>query len=113
MKRLIGTIILVGLMPHLASAQSNDYSRGHGYGYFALGASSVAGTKTTHIGGGGEGFFTRNLGLGADAGYLAPFGGFSSDGIGTFSPNFVTRFRAQRKENKVEPLATAGYTLFV
>jgi len=64
-----------------------------------------------HVGAGGEGFFTKNLGLGADVGYLTPMRSWS-DGIGTFSPNFVARFRAKSDENKVEPFVTGGYTRF-
>ncbi len=114
MKQLIGTTLLIGLLPLLAAAQDSEYSKGHGYLYFAPGfaaAKGETGMGVAHMGGGGEGFLTRNLGLGADVGYLAPFEAFS-DGIGTFSPNFVARFRAKSDENKVEPFVTGGYTLF-
>jgi hypothetical protein len=78
MKRLIGTTLLMGLLPLLAAAQGTDYSKGHGYVYFAPGAmvQTACGEcdrlATAHIGGGGEGFLTRNLGFGADLGYLTP-----------------------------------------
>ncbi|HUU13422.1 MAG TPA: outer membrane beta-barrel protein [Terriglobia bacterium] len=114
MKQLIGTILLIGLLPLFAAAQDSEYSKGQGYVYFAPGfaaAEGETGKGVAHIGGGGEGFFTRNLGLGADVGYLVPFEAFS-DGIGTFSPNFVARFRAKSDKNKVEPFVTGGYTLF-
>ncbi len=114
MNRLIGPILVLVSLPLLAAAQGTDYSRGHGYAYFAPGFRGVVrqtGMAMAHLGGGGEGFFTKNLGLGADVGYLAPFEAFS-DGIGTFSPNFVARFRAKNDENKLEPFVTGGYTLF-
>jgi hypothetical protein len=114
MKRVLLALLLVALVPVWASAQDPDWSKGHGYAYFApglAGAQGETGMTTAHIGGGGEGFFTRNLGLGAEVGYLAPFESFS-DGIGTFSPNFVARFRAKSGQNKVEPFVTGGYTLF-
>jgi hypothetical protein len=114
MKGVLLALLLVALVPMWASAQASEYSKGHGYVYFApglAGAQGETGMTTAHIGGGGEGFFTRNLGLGADVGYLAPFESFS-DGIGTCSPNFVARFRAKNGGNKVEPFVTGGYTLF-
>ena len=114
MKRVLLALLLVALVPMWASAQDSEYSKGHGYVYVAPGfaaAEGETGMGVAHIGGGGEGFFTRNLGLGADVGYLAPFEAFS-DGIGTFSPNLVARFRAKDAQNKVEPFVTGGYTLF-
>jgi hypothetical protein len=117
MSRLIGTVLLIACLPLLAAAQSTDYSKGHGYAYFAPGTmaqtrcSGCGRLATAHIGGGGEGFFTRNLGLGADLGYLTPMRSWG-DGIGTFSPNFVVRFRAKDDYNKLEPFVTGGYTLF-
>ena len=114
MKRVILAVLLVALVPMWASAQDSEYSKGHGYVYVApgfAGAEGETGMGVAHIGGGGEGFFTRNLGLGADVGYLAPFEAFS-DGIGTFSPNLVARFRAKDAQNKVEPFVSGGYTLF-
>jgi hypothetical protein len=64
-----------------------------------------------HLGGGGERFFTCNLGVGADLGYLTSTEQFSG-GFGTFSPNFVARFPHQSSDGKVEPFLTGGYTLF-
>jgi hypothetical protein len=111
MRRLIVTALWIVWLPLVVAAQGTDASRGHGYVYFAPGVTSPGGTGTMHLGAGGEGFFTRNLGLGADVGYVAPFESFT-DGIGTFAPNFVTRFRAKSDDNKVEPFVSGGYTLF-
>jgi len=111
MKRLIRTLFLLASLPLLASAQSSDYSKGHGYAYFAPGVSSPSSVTYAHVGGGGEGFFTRYIGAGADLGYLTPIRSWS-DGIGTLSPNLVARFRAKDKNNKLEPFVTGGYTLF-
>jgi len=114
MKTLTGMIVLVLFFPALVFAQGSDYSKGHGYVFFAPGfaaAKGETGMTMAHLGGGGEGFFIKNLGLGADVGYLAPFETFS-DGIGTFSPNIVARFRAKSDVNRVEPFVTGGYTLF-
>ena len=62
----------------------------------------------TQAGGGGEGFFTRNLGVGVDLGYVKPSG---RPAFGTFFPNLVARFRAEDHRNKVEPFMTGGYAL--
>ncbi len=94
-----------------AVAQASDESRGHGYAYFAPGWAGETGTWTAHVGAGGEGFFVTNVGLGADVGYLTPIRSWS-DGIGTFSPNLIARFRAKSAENRVEPFVSGGYTLF-
>lgn len=112
MKLLLGTILLIGLLPLLAAAQDSKYSRGHGYFYVAPGVRTAPYAKprsTIQVGGGGEAFFTRHLGLGADLGGLKVSG---ADWLGTLSPNFVARFRAKDDENKVEPFVTGGYTLF-
>jgi hypothetical protein len=98
----------------MVGAQSSNYSKGHGYFYFAPGGAAARGETglwTAHVGGGGEGFFTKHLGLGGDVGYLTPFRHWK-DGIGTFSPDFIVRFRAKNDGNKVEPFVTGGYTLF-
>jgi len=111
MKRLISTLVVLVFLPALGFAQASDYSKGHGYAYFAPGASSPSSVAYAHLGAGGEGFFTRNLGAGVELGYLTPMRSWS-DGIGTLSPNIVARFRAKDKNHKLEPFVTGGYTLF-
>lgn len=111
-KRFVGLSTLI-LAPALAFGTPPDEHRGQGYVYFAPGATIFEGESegTLHIGAGGEGFFTRHLGAGVDAGYVAPYQSFK-DGIGTFSPNFVVRFRAKDSKAKAEPFVTGGYTRF-
>jgi len=111
MKRLISTLFVLALTPALGFAQASEYSKGHGYAYFAPGASSPSSEAYAHLGAGGEGFFTRNLGAGAELGYLTPMRSWS-DGGAKLSPNFVVRFRAKDKNHKLEPFVTGGYTLF-
>ncbi len=111
MKRLISTLLVLVFLPVLASAQASDYSKGHGYAYFAPGASSPSSVAYAQVGAGGEGFFTRNLGAGVELGYLTPMRSWS-DGVGTLSPNLVARFRAKDENHKLEPFVTGGYTLF-
>lgn len=111
MKRAIQLIFLMVSLPLLASAQTNEYSRGLGYAYFSPGVTSPSTVTWAHVGAGGEGFFTKYLGAGAEVGYLTPIRSFS-DGVGTLSPNLVVRFRAKDEHNQLEPFATGGYTLF-
>jgi hypothetical protein len=115
MKRLIGTVLVLVLLPHAARVRGADYSKGHGYVYAAPGAAGGldAGAESIiHIGAGAEGFFHKYLGIGADVGYVAPLEEFKG-GVGTFSPNLVARFYAQGDQNRVEPFVTGGYTLFL
>lgn len=111
MKRAIQLILLMVSLPLLASAQTSEYSRGLGYAYFSPGVTSPSSVTWAHVGVGGEGFFTKYLGAGAEVGYLTPIRSFS-DGVGTLSPNFVVRFRAKDEHNKIEPFVTSGYILF-
>jgi len=111
MKKLVLGVLVLMLIPLLAQAQTGQESKGHGYIYFAPGITAPESEGTLHIGGGGEGFFNRYLGAGAEVGYVAPYSSFS-DGIGIFSPNVVARFRPKSNGNKVEPFVTGGYSLF-
>jgi hypothetical protein len=110
MKELIATAALLFMVPSLASAQNPDRRyRGQGYLFFAPGATSPA---TVHIGGGGEGFVYRGLGLGAEVGYGGEWGSFGSNGVGIGSADVSYHFPTSAQHPKVEPFVTAGYTLF-
>ncbi len=115
MRQLGGTLLLIVWLPLLA-AQGSDYSKGQGYFYVAPGVRGGYDEEpvvTLQLGGGGEAFFARNLGLGVDLGGVRVSGpGDYRDWLCVFSPNFVVRFRAKRDENKVEPFVTAGGTVF-
>jgi hypothetical protein len=111
MKQVAGTIVLIIWLPLLAAAQNADWSKGHGYVYVAPGvATEWENTTTLHIGGGGEGFFSKYLGVGADAGYLAQFEDYRN--LGIFSLYAVGRLRPKTSNNKVEPFVAGGYTHF-
>ena len=111
MKRVLLAVSLVALVPMWVSAQDSDWSKGHGYVYVAPGvATEWENTTTVHIGGGGEGFFNKYLGVGGDAGYLAQFEDYRN--LGTFSLYAVGRFRPKTSNNKVEPFVAGGYTHF-
>ena len=111
MKQIAATILLIVWLPLLAAAQDSNYSKGHGYVYVAPGvATEWENAKTVQVGAGGEGFLTKYVGLGADAGYLAQFEDYRN--LGTFSLYAVGRFRPKTSNNKVEPFVTGGYTHF-
>jgi len=111
MRQLLTTLLITVLFTAAGSGQGHDYSSGHGYVYFAPSVSSPGSVTFAHVGGGGEGFFNRYIGAGAELGYLTPIRSWS-DGVGTLSPNVVARLRAKDSANKVEPFITGGYTLF-
>ena len=73
MKKLIGIIALLLMVPALAQAQSAD-PRYAGQGYFVYGFGTGTGAYTHplmwQVGGGGEGFLYRGLGVGAEAGIV-------------------------------------------
>lgn len=111
MNRLMRIVLLIGLLPLSAAAQSSDYSKWDGYFYAAPGVRAgfdEPSVATVQIGGGGEGFFTRNLGLGGDVGSVRVSGNWTT----VFSPNLIVRFRAEREKHKVEPFVTAGAVFF-
>ncbi len=112
MNRLVGTVLLIGLLPLSAAAQNSNYSKQDGYFYIAPGVRTglhMDTVRATQGGGGAEGFVTPNLGAELDLGALK-----ASDALwlGAFSPNFVARFRVKNQEKRVEPFVTGGYTVF-
>lgn len=109
MRRPILATFILALVPCLGLAQSSDYSTGHGYVFVGPGGHGRG--ADIHLGGGGEGFFNRFVGIGAELAYLAG-PGISLNSTGILSPNFVARFLAKDNKNKVEPFVTGGYTLF-
>ncbi len=106
---ILGPLIL-GLLPCLAQAQSSDYSKGHGYGFWGAGGRGD-GEVDMHLGGGGEFFFSRYVGAGAELGYVGMARNFDN-GTAIFSANVVGRFRAKDARNRFEPFFTVGYTRF-
>jgi hypothetical protein len=111
MKQLTGTLLLIVCLPLLAAAQGSEYSRGHGYFYVAPGvATEWESTVTLHIGGGAEGFPSKYVGVGADAGYIAQFEDYTN--VSTFSLYAVGRFRPKTSDNRLEPFVAGGYTHF-
>ena len=110
MKALIGITILMFMLPSLASAQTPNSSRGQGYLFFGLGARDT-GSGTLHIGGGGEGFVRRGLGLGAEIGAVWPWSGPGGEEEGLASVNLSYHFLPSMTDGKFEPFITAGYSM--
>jgi len=113
MKRLIATGLWIVFMPLVAAAQSSDGSKGQGYVFVAPGAATTeeGGLATMSFGGGGERLVAKRMGLGAELGYVAPWGEFM-EALGVFSLNVSYRLGPRHRERKVEPFVTGGYTLF-
>jgi hypothetical protein len=100
-------LIMIALLmiPGIALAQSNN-STIQGYTFAAPGATS-GGVTTLHVGGGGEGFVYKGLGVGAEIGYM----GFTErfgNGFGVFSPDVSYHFN---RSGKVNPFVSGGYSL--
>ena len=122
MKTLISTVPLLLALSLSALAQTSNSSRGQGYLFFAPGVArgnsrlpSTEPGKTTraavHIGGGGEGFVYKGLGLGAEIGAVGPWSEFS-EAFGLGSANLSYHFLPGASERKLEPFVSVGYTLF-
>ena len=113
MKRAIWGALILAVSPCLGQAQSSDYSKWYGYGYFAPGGrvTTADGSRAAiHMGGGIERFFTRHLGAGMDLGYFRAVGDCCTEHWGTFSPSVVARYGAKDKKKGAEGFVTAGYT---
>jgi hypothetical protein len=99
--------ILMWLLPLTLLGQGKGEHSGLGYLFFAPGAISCDRAGTLHIGGGGEAFFYKGLGFGAEVGYLAPWKTLG-DGIGVLSLDGVYQFKPAKK---TVPFVLGGYSL--
>jgi len=102
--RCLGLLILLA---GAAGAQSSN-----GYVFFAPGGVSCCGytAMTLHLGVGGEAVLGKGVGIGAEIGALGTREDFVEAVSGTFSANGYYHF-AHRKDVKVDPFVTGGYTL--
>lgn len=116
MKTLISTTLLLIALSLSASAQTSNRSRGQGYLFFAPGAamdnSRLPSGASFHIGGGGEAFVYKGLGVGAEIGAVGPLSDFSNHYFGLGSVNLSYHFLPSATESKLEPFVSLGYTLF-
>lgn len=109
MRRLVMIVsILLGVQV-AALGQTASEPRGWGYGFGGVGGTSGGSTVGTfHVGGGGEFLVHKGLGLGAEIGYLSPFGD-PGEGIGILSTNVGYHF--VRPNHKLVPFVTGGFSL--
>ncbi len=112
-KVLLGLAVLL-LAPGLLLAQGRGNYRAQGYFFVAPGGATAAGSTagTLSLGGGGEWFVYKGLGLGGELAYLAPTSSFR-DGFGALSVNGSYHFENEAQSRKLVPFITAGYTLGV
>jgi hypothetical protein len=93
-----------------AAADPEKEYQGYGYLFGAPGVISPGGSSLVHFGGGGEGKLAKGVWFGGELGYLSPPSHWS-EGIGAGSVNGAYHFIRQRRNVKLDPFVTAGYTL--
>jgi hypothetical protein len=115
MKTLISAAFLLIALSLSASAQTSNRSRGQGYLFVAPGMadgnSRVSSGGSLHIGGGGEAFVYKGLGVGAEIGAVRPISDFNYV-FGLGSVNLSYHFLPSDTESKLEPFVSFGYTIF-
>lgn len=116
MRTLISIAPLLIALSLSTLAQTPNRSRGQGYLFFAPGLaidnSRLSSGASAHIGGGGEGFVYKGLGVGAETGAVGPLSDFSNHYFGMGSVNLSYHFLPSATEPKLEPFVSLGYTLF-
>jgi Outer membrane protein beta-barrel domain len=107
MRKFIVAAIFLMLIQGIALAQSSNERRGWGYVFGGAGASSGDFSRSYfQFGAGGEGLVQKGFGLGAEIGYLSPFGS-GGDGLGLFSGDASYHFS---RSSKLVPFVTGGYS---
>jgi len=106
--KVLMTFAILFSLSFPAAAQEPNRSKGQGYLLFAPGVNNIGpGSAALQIGGGGEGFVYRGLGLGIEI--LA----VGTDGVvGLGSANFSYHLLPRTTDRKLEPFVTAGYSMF-
>ena len=110
---LAALVLSLSVWAHAGSSTTNPDGdkdhKGQGYVFFAPGGIIGDGYSvgTLHFGGGGEALLYRGLGIGAEAGYLAPWRQLG-DGIGLLSIDGSYHFR---RNQRFTPFITGGYSL--
>ena len=111
MKRLIATIASMLMAPVLLPAQ-NANPRYAGQGYIVFGFGTGTGVYTHplmwQVGGGGEGFLYKGLGVGAEAGIVFWTGGAWPDDAVTASGDLSYHFGRHARRGKLDPFALGG-----
>lgn len=118
MKNLIAAGALLLLLPMLASAQEADHQyHGQGYGFYGIGTSLAYpsypfnGSIIQQGGFGGEGFFSKGLGLGGEVAYVN-WGGFGNQ---AWLPSVDMSYHilGNRARARVDPFALGGVSVYV
>jgi len=139
MKQLIVILALFLMTPHSAPAQdAQKQSEGEAYVFiapivsntqyifnpayagviFPIGTSPPSNEFFQKRGGvntgfGGEVFVYKGLGVGAEAGYLAPDWSFSgNNGVGVVSLDGSYHFFGKKNHRRIEPFVVGGYSLY-
>lgn len=111
MKNLIGTIALLLMGPALASAQ-NAEPRYAGQGYLVVGFGTLTGTYVQpfmwQVGGGGERFLYKGLGVGAEAGIVSWGPNSWFDRAVTASGDLSYHFGRHAHRGKLDPFVLGG-----
>ena len=109
MKKFIATAAFILAFSVVASAQNADHPY-HVQGYF-FGAAGATSPATLQVGGGGEGFVYKGLGVGGEVLYSARVSDISvREWIG--SANVSYHFLPGPNNSKLDPFVTGGYTFF-
>ncbi len=102
-------IIIASLGLLVVSCQAQTY-KGQAYIFVAPGTQTVGDEYITHIGAGGEYFLKRGLAAGGELGYLGLNRAYNK-GFGVLSGDVSYHFLSARKEAKLVPFITGGYSL--
>jgi hypothetical protein len=115
MKTLISAALLLIALSLSSLAQTSNQSRSQGYLFVAPGIadgnSRISSGGSLHIGGGGEGFVYKGLGVGAEIGAVRSFSDFGYI-FGLGSVNLSYHFLPGGAESKLEPFVSVGYSIF-
>lgn len=98
-------LFLVAPVSGQVETPSANLPQGQGYLFYGVGWKDGTG-GASHIGGGGEAFFTGRLGLGVEIGAVWPLSGGEEEGLG--SVNVSYHFLRDRK---LEPFGILGYAM--
>jgi hypothetical protein len=115
MRALAFCVLFLALAPQLAaqgdSPSAYGPTRGQGYTYFGVSRpGGDLGNTAMNLGAGGEGFLTKGLAAGGEAGYMFTSGRFGN-GLGLASANLSYHFREVDPDGRWVPFVTGGYTL--
>jgi opacity protein-like surface antigen len=114
-KPLLAAALLILASTGASAQDTQPRYRGQGYVVFGLGPSFQdqfgRGHFVKYVGGGGEGFLFKGIGLGAEAGY-AHWGEGVDHNAWIASADFSYHFARTAPKGKIDPFVLAGATLY-